>query len=369
MGVIISYNIENIIDTLGIKCISNSLNYWFVRTKGGQFFDRFYTEEFIAIEWDEISNINLIEEKSTEELIELIKKTYPEETRPGLIANYLKKFVCDMSIGDIILIPNNNSQCISFGIIDSEIYEYSPTGADLLDIALNEIDGNDEYVNLYKRRKVKWIDKPKARKDIDPYLLNIIHAHNTIVDANPYKDFINRNLYSFYYSDGQLHTIFNIKRNNGISALDIYNLLGSIFSLNEFIVGELGDYNENAVNDDIIIKSAINSPGPIEVITGCVVGALVLAIIVVGMTGGKLKFNIKYKNKLNNQSLHVENEIETEGLLKKVENIINVKHNNKIEELTKIEEMVTKTKENLLIDTDFDSFYLIDDNFDDEDEK
>jgi len=110
----------------GIPSVSIGTNYWFVRSNGGEFFDRFFTQGYIAIEWDEISDLNKIANSNVEDLKEEVKKIYPKETRPGLITTYLTQFVREMKPGDIVLVPGKNSDIIAFGKITSDAYKYEP---------------------------------------------------------------------------------------------------------------------------------------------------------------------------------------------------------------------------------------------------
>lgn len=321
---------EDILLNKSIKKIEESTNYWFVRSNGGEYFERFLSGNFIAIEWDDIADLETIADQDFESLKDEVQSLYPKEERPGLIAKYLSQFILEMKIGDIIMVPSKNSEFLIFGKITSDPYIYSPS----LEDKIAEIE--DQLAPLYKRRNVEWFAKPRKRKYLDPYLVGIIHAHNTIVDANPYKDLINRSLYGLYYSGGKLHATFDVRRKGNVSAFELYEFLGTIFETAK-IVSEIID--EDFSPEEISIKSAINSPGPVEIITGAMAFALVLSSISTFLNGSKAKFKLNIF-----QIFEVEHEIETEGALKKLS-----EYNEKrsARRLLEIESKLLRSKERL----------------------
>jgi len=45
-----------------IKFLKKDVNYWLVRTTGGAYYDHFVNKNFIAIGWNEISDVNSFKE-------------------------------------------------------------------------------------------------------------------------------------------------------------------------------------------------------------------------------------------------------------------------------------------------------------------
>ena len=58
---------------VGIPIIPDERKYWLVRTKSGIYFNDFYLNNYIAIGWDEISDISLMTEQKRELLVDKIK--------------------------------------------------------------------------------------------------------------------------------------------------------------------------------------------------------------------------------------------------------------------------------------------------------
>ncbi|MBU5451290.1 hypothetical protein [Acetivibrio sp. MSJd-27] len=289
--------IEKILKDNGVEIVTEEINYWFVRTNAGRYFQRFFYENYIAIGWDEISDIDFIKNNNPDELKKVVENIYPKERekRPGLITTYLKQFVEKMNINDIILIPSENSNTILFGKITSDVYLYEPT--DIERASFKE----DNIEILHKRRNVEWLTLPKSKCSLDPYLIGIIHSHNTIVNAKDYKELINRNLYRMYYEDEQLHVTFNIKRKDHIPAYEFSKLIGSIHDYLKYVSEKL---DENFDSSALSIKAAVNSPGPVEFITFGIVSMMCLTAIALFVNGGKTKLKLTFGEKINFEYEH-----------------------------------------------------------------
>lgn len=272
---------------LDVPIINADRNYWFVRTQGGDYFEDFYFEGFIGIEWNEVSDLDLIRESDVDAIKGMVFKYYPKIDKVGYVAKQIKKFACDIKKGDIVLIPNKNSEKIAFGEIKSEPYIYEEDKSQILDF----FDDDDIKESLKKRIDVKWL-KVLKRSELDPYLYKIIYSHSTIVDARPYANFIDRTLHKFYVKNDDAHLTMDVNTRNEIPAIDlsgfIYETIGLVDSFN---------YNMkmNLEKKEISTKINVQSPGIIEfvgpvAIIGCIaIGAVVLL-------GGEVSFlNLKLK--------------------------------------------------------------------------
>jgi hypothetical protein len=308
--------IKELAETNKIKVLDDNINYWFVRTNDGENYDAFSTNNFIAIEWDELNDIDKLSSSSRKELKEYVERIYPKEERPGLIAGYILQFLNEMKVGDIVAIPSKNSKYIAFGEITGDAYELSL-----------------ETESLVKRRPVKWL-KVKPRRDIDPYLIPIIHAHNTIVDANPYGKVINRSIYNLYFQNKKLHATFKVQKSDNISAYDFSRFLDNFFECSDIlgeITGEKYDYG------DLTIKAAFNSPGPVEIITCSVAFFMVISGISLFLNGSKSKFDFKILNQIG-----LTHETESVGIIERIRQYNESKTKNQ-EKLKKLESNLEKS--------------------------
>lgn len=324
--------LQQLIKENDIPIIDEKRNYWFVRTNSGEYFDSFYFGNFIAIEWDEIRDLEEIKEISSKDLKEKVAKLYPDD-RTGYVASLIHKFVNKMKAGDIILIPNKDSKHIAFGqLLEDEPYIYLPTKEEKFQLDLEE---DDRQLFLAKRRRVKWFDNKVVKKeDLDPYLFKIIYSHNTIVDANSYSSFIDRTLYNIYFKNNKLHTTFHVNKRENIQALNLVDFINNIMESVD-IFSEVTEQNIN--KKDIAIKASINSPGPIEFIGYSAGVAICLTGVSMFLNGGKFSLDLKV---LGSGS---KIECETPGIIEKIEQY----NSSKNQKLKKLEEKLIESKETL----------------------
>lgn len=132
----------------GIKIpnISVERNYWLVRTSGGVWYDEFSNDNFIGINWNELTEKHCKTDNRTEAEV-IISNNYPESKQPGKIIKNIIKFYQEIKIGDVVMIPDENSKKINFGII---------SGEDVYEITVSQTKIDEGYCPFKKRRKVSW---------------------------------------------------------------------------------------------------------------------------------------------------------------------------------------------------------------------
>ncbi|WP_127162289.1 hypothetical protein [Veillonella sp. VA141] len=233
--------------------------YWFVRTNSGEYYTEYFNEGFIAVGLNEFKDTEFITKAESDPsykraLYEKIKAMLTDGTdkiiKPGLIINQLKRFMIEMSIGDIVLIPSENSQYISFGEITSDV--------EVIDESL--ID--DDACSYTKRRKVRWI-KTIKKENLDPYLFKAIYSHHMITDVTEASHFINRSLSNLYVKNNKAYITFNVRTTNAIHAQDLKPLLYGFSD-----IAEQADFPADIIKDlkGMELKINVQSPGPIEYI-------------------------------------------------------------------------------------------------------
>ena len=278
---------EQLLRQANIAVIDKNVNYWFVRTSGGENFENFYFGNYIAIGWDKLNNISDMKAEKSDSLKKQVEELYPDETKPGSTASQIIRFVCEMKPGDYILIPGTNCDRIAFGVITSDVYIYKPTQQEKFDALF---DGAE--IDFLKRRNVEWITPvPLDRSELDPLLIPIIYSYGTIVNANPYSAFINRTIYDLYYHNGELHSIFNITKTDNISVCDFNNFINNIFNAMD-VYSEISGFELD--KRELSIKASINSPGPVEIITAATAGFIFLSALSLFLNGAtvNLTYNI-----------------------------------------------------------------------------
>ncbi|MCK8827730.1 hypothetical protein MWH25_08230 [Natroniella acetigena] len=312
--------------------LSSNNDYWLVRAEAGKYFQEFYLEDYIAIGWNEMNNLDLICENE-DELKEQIEELYPNENRPGLIKSQIYTFVSEMKKGDIVLVPSkSNNQHIAFGeIVEDDIYIEEVEEYDF-EKYMEEF-GEQPPCPFKKRREVKWLKTVKKEK-LDPYLYKLLYSHCTITNANDYSHFIDRTIYSFFEKDGVLHSVFEVKETNSINAFDLNSFIGSMLDSLD-IINDSIDHKLDKRSIDI--KLNVQSPGLIEFFgkPEVIMGMTFLGVLVIG---GEIELDVKIMNgKLN-----------TEGLIEKVRKFINSLKENERQTI-KLKKRLKREKESLKI--------------------
>lgn len=157
-----------VLNKLDISVFSEERNYWLLRTQGGTYFDEFYFNNYIGIEWDDIVDNTI---KSMETMAQIVSQKYPEEKRATYVAGQIWKFIHDFKKGDIVLIPNKDSKIIAFGeILEDDIYVSDDGISDpFAQLSIPDDEDSNSIPVLRKRRRVKWI-KTIKRELLDPHL-------------------------------------------------------------------------------------------------------------------------------------------------------------------------------------------------------
>lgn len=272
--------------------------YWFVRTNGGEYYDDYFHEGYIAVGFNSIIDKTTIERAETDDVykralyesIKLELETDEEiKAKPGLIINQLKRFLVEMNPGDIVLIPSENSKFISFGEITSDVEIISPD------------DIQEDGCPFIKRRKVKWV-KTLRKESLDPYLYKAIMSHHVITDVSDSATFINRSMSNMYVENGRAHITLRVQSKEPVKVADINTLL-TCFQDIATIADFPPDILAPIIQSDLKIN--VQSPGPVEYITfgaGLLGFGAILATIglyragqIIEKVGGSCSFKIGTK--------------------------------------------------------------------------
>lgn len=264
---------------LPVVKIDENRNYWLVRTKAGEYFEEFFTDDFIAIGWNEFSGFDDLKNKPDEVLKMQIKEKYPNNEQPGRILNQIKRFLFEIKPGDIVMIPSENSSLIRFGQIIGDPF--------LREISETQID---EGVCSYKKsRRVKWL-KTVKRYELDPYLYRMMQSHQTISQANDYAHFIDRTLHSFFIKNNTAYIVFDVKKEDQIAAFDLVNFVNNIVDLVPLVNGLKGiEKEKDYLQGDLDLKLNVQSPGFTEFSSHLPQLILGIGALIVLFTGSKFK--------------------------------------------------------------------------------
>lgn len=254
-----------------IQIIDSNINYWFIRTQGGDYYTDFQLNNYVGIGFNEISLSDIKEaNNSSETLKEKVIQSYKEinntneMSQPGKIANQLLRFANGIRENDMVVVPSESSQFLLVGIATGSAYELSKE-------EIESIEKTDNYKksDYRKRLNIRWIgsfDRDKA----DSKLYKMIFSQHTLSNINSYKQYINRALFPVYIEDEQLHLTFEVTNTENINGL----------YLGQFIYFYTTIYNLLYPEDNLEIKVNVQSPGPIESISKNVAKGLVTFSIV-----------------------------------------------------------------------------------------
>lgn len=195
----------------------------------------------------------------------------------GDIANKIYKFINELKVGDIIVTPGKDE--ILIGEVTSDAFlvcnKYNKLSLDKESERIGELN---------KARSVKWL-KRINRDELEPNLRLILRVYHGIAHINNEQVIteINRTIYNFYITNNEGHTIYRINTQEAIDFSKYANFIKHINGIYELIKDDFED-------DKLIIKTNVQSPGPIELIGN---SALVKAVLVAA--------NLIFKN--NSQGL------------------------------------------------------------------
>ncbi|WP_313232421.1 hypothetical protein [Tissierella praeacuta] len=289
-----------ILREMGIDVFSEKRRYWFIRTQGGLYYDNFVNEGFVGIEWDEVSDLELIKNCEEEKLRLQIAEHYPKVDKLGYPVGQILKFANEIKKGDIVLIPNEKSQWIHIGeFLDDDMYIYEDD-YDFEEILELHYEGKEKKQILKKRRRVQWINSFK-RSDWDPYLHRIIFSYGPVSCADDYSVYIDRMLSQFYIKGDEAYFTYKVNRKKNIPYINMLNFLNN----NNEVMQYINKYSPNlrVSPEQIVLKMSVQSKGPVQ-LKGAVRDVLIIGLIIGALFGTSMKFKIPC----------LEYSVETQGL-------------------------------------------------------
>lgn len=258
-----------------IPVVRRNQKVWFFRTKAGKYYYDFQLNGFIALGWDLVSN-SLITDPTVdkEKKKEQIEELYPEEKRPGLILAQLDVFYNLMQDGDIVVIPASGSKQIAIGKI----------GGFLATVEHKLQTDEYEKCEFVHKRKVEWLKKVDTWQDI--YLFKALRAQQTISDITEETKVLFRNLFPVYISEDAIHLTFQKKTEADLNLVDNVLFQANLLNIAD-AVAEL--YGVESFKKDISVKTAVGSPGFIEMILPNLPVSVIATVTIVSLIIGKAK--------------------------------------------------------------------------------
>lgn len=267
--------ISVIADEFNISIIEDNQKVWFFRTKAGQFYHDFHINNFIGLGWEKVSS-NLITDGnlSSDDKKEKIEKLYPEEKRPGLILSQMDTFYNKMKENDLVAIPSAGGRQIAIGRIGAFVetvqHKYQ----------------SEEYTkcDYCHKRSVEWLKVVDSWQDI--YLFKALRAQQTISDITEEAKLIFRNLFPVYISSEAAHISFHKASKSDLSLANNVDLQAGLLDIMDEIATL---YGKDSFRDEVSIKTAVGSPGFIEMILPYTPVAAISIAVIGSMFMGKVQ--------------------------------------------------------------------------------
>lgn len=272
--------IEELGNIFNIPVVSESQQVWFLRTSGGDYYDDFRYNNYVAIGWDKIpsewidkrtsvsktddinvtNSISIVDETrplsalSEKEFKNRVSYLYPEEKRPGLVYGQLNSFYNVMRVGDWIVIPSKSTQDLTIGILGDIVYG---------DIEARKIVIEKDYAicGYTHKRSVIW--KKEFPSSYDIYLQKSLRAQQTISNITEISYLVFRHLYPVYVVGNEVRVTFQKTTEEELNVLNDIDLITSIIDIAEQIASL---YKVESFAKDFSMKTAVGSPGIIELI-------------------------------------------------------------------------------------------------------
>lgn len=279
---VIDINIEKTF--ANIPVIDSSINYWFVRSQGGDYYVDYNINNYIGIDYNEIT-LKMIKDSANNsevlkaKIIETYSGTPREEemSQPGKIAGQLLTFTNRIKENDIVIVPSESSQRLLVGVVTGKPRELS-----LQDIKIQEESIDYKHSGYQKRIPITWkgsFDRDKA----DTALYKMIFSQHAISNVNNYKSFINRAMFPVYIEDEELHITFNVTNKDNVNGR----------YLGQFMYFYTTLYENMFPGESMEVKVNVQSPGPVENIAkNAVKGLFVFAVVATVLSikhGGSVK--------------------------------------------------------------------------------
>lgn len=262
-----------------VQEVSQSSSYWMVRTMGGEYYNDFVNNGFIAIGHNDIllKDINKIlanENTAMKNLRKIVANLHPEINRPGHVASQLIRFCHEIKPGDIVIVPGHSSFKLSICRVKGAVYEEQ-----------NIADDNGRCPFM-KRIDVDIL-KSTSRSVLPPKAQLMFNSRHPISDISEYATYIDSTQFDFYNKHDETHIVLRIKTENDVDVSAFYEIQ-QLFVLAEQFCNE---NNIECFAKDVSMKVQMESPGWLHFISKNTSILSTVGLIVLLINGGGLEIN------------------------------------------------------------------------------
>lgn len=271
-----------------VPTISKDVHFWMIRAQQGFFYNEFITNGYVALAWNAITCSSSFSSENKETLTQLIKESYPSIKNTGAVINKCEKFIFQMKVGDIVIIPGSHGNSFTLAYAGEYFEEPTFTIEDENRTILTLDDSKTSVKCPYKKRRYIEIIKTVPRSYLTPALQRAVSSYHGISNLDDYAIDILSVLYNCFIYNDTFALVFFVKKQNPIKPKELINLMYSCTNVLSTFINE----------DGLSTKLNLNSPGPISFLTNTFnffkdnwYHILAILILLTGGQLGSIKFN------------------------------------------------------------------------------
>lgn len=227
-------NLMNSILNFKIKQIPVETRFWMIRTQKGYFYHEFISEKFVALAWNSITSETSFSSSNIETLNTLIRKEYPEIKRPTFVVNKCKSFIHDIKQDDILIIPSDGSQFITFAYANG-YYEDKSKTLEEENMVIHSIEHNEAHINEVRcpyRKRMHIIPIRTVRSsEINYHLYKAISSYHGLSNLDKYGSIILNHLFNYYTFKDYTRLVFHVNKSDPITSKELSGFLYSVNSI------------------------------------------------------------------------------------------------------------------------------------------
>lgn len=267
------FNIEEQIEN--IRVVDEKRDYWFVRSYGGELYEDFLDHNYVGLGFNNVPYKYITDATSNDaSAFERLQKFINENTKykkseATKWANQLIRFESDVKIGDMVIVPNKNSDEYSFGLIESK--------TKVVEVKTTFTHNGSTELFPEKRKQIKWL-KTVQKEDLRGELRSISFTHQALSNINAHSEQIEGNISSLYIKENRMYLTIQVDQHEDINAFDLQRFLEGLTYFYKEFCKEYGIED----NEDLFIKIKVQSWGKVALrasVYGAILGLAGLIIL------------------------------------------------------------------------------------------
>lgn len=252
----------SILDALSsftITQIPDNTRFWMIRTKKGYFYHEFIQKKFVALAWNTITAATDFSDAASDRLNDHILLTYNNIKRPTLVSNKCKSFIHDIKAGDILVIPSEGSQYITFAYA-GEYFEEDSKTPELEENIISRIEHSDVLIDevscpFKKRRHITPIRTIRG-DEVNHHLYRAISSYHGISSLDGYGSIVLDHIFNCHQFSNQIRLVFHVSKTDAITSKEFS---GFIYAMNCILSSP--NMDESAIS----IQTSVHSVGDIVI--------------------------------------------------------------------------------------------------------